>query len=91
MFSNLTNFLDSIQLQNPALLENITQEIKHLWKDEPLSFIQLLLALLLVALTCIAIIECVRAWKDEKRYTFQNGRGNELPMHDMQQQQNVSG
>ena len=85
MSFNLTNIFEKIDLQNPGLLENITQNIESFWLEEPLSFIQILLGLLLLALCCIAIIECVRAWIDNKRYTFQqNERGNELPMHAVQ-------
>ena len=86
MSTNFTNSFDKVLSQNPVFTKNITESFKEYWKEDPLSVIYLLLSLLLLALCGIAVIECIRAFKDNKRYTFQDYEppGNGLPLHAMQ-------
>ena len=61
---------------NLSLFEDFENNLKVLdqFELDSISVIKWLVISILAIFAIIALCECVRAWTDTKRYTFQNGR-----------------
>ena len=78
--SNKSNYISDILSHNISLADTV--HLEDYWDEEHFKVFMYILITLLILLCIIAIIECVRAWKENKRYTFQqNEQRNRMFMH----------
>ena len=79
----MSDLLEKILLQLPPVNATIFEKIKtslELFEDETgeIHIVKSLTIVLLFFACVIALIECVRGWRDDKRYKFQNEQQMQL-------------